>query len=359
MCDNVNWWLGYLLWNCSDLTFSLRITGITRLPEDHITSSYINWANVDPDLCRHMASLGHKKLNIDWSTISRRGLQPLKKQFQGQFTKIFNILCPDSEMDIWFTTKNMEKCQDSGMIYEKQTQYFWNMFQEFMNGWRVCNRSSTLLDCYTVLAWWQWDCQWGKMCVSPIGSHHTFVIGWPKYRLGLPSAPLHYGLTWPMGIPTVFQTPATVPLHCPNGRQMPLGLYKGTKKESSALWVKLHQGLIWPEGVPTIGWEFPPYSETTYSQSLAQPYIVRTGNALFKLHVYTTKILLTPPRRNTHLTKTRWQKNFFLNTTFGNWRCECNGNIGYKQLLPILVNAMPITLNRVWLITKVWLSYEQ
>ena len=55
----------------------------------------------------------------------------------------------------------------------------------------------------------------------PIGCHHPFVIGWSIDRLGLPSAPLHYGLTWPVGIPTVFHTSVTVPLHCPNGRQLP------------------------------------------------------------------------------------------------------------------------------------------
>ena len=52
-----------------------------------------------------------------------------------------------------------------------------------------------------------------------IGRHHPFVIGWSKDKLGLPSAPLHYGLTWPVGILIVFQTPVTVSLHCPNGRQ--------------------------------------------------------------------------------------------------------------------------------------------
>ena len=52
----------------------------------------------------------------------------------------------------------------------------------------------------------------------PIGWHCPFGIGWTKYILGSPSAPLHYGLTWPVGIPTVFQTPVTVPLHSPNGR---------------------------------------------------------------------------------------------------------------------------------------------
>ena len=55
----------------------------------------------------------------------------------------------------------------------------------------------------------------------PIVWHHLFVIGWSKYRLGLPSAPLRYGLMWPVGISTIFQTPLTVPLHSPNGRQLP------------------------------------------------------------------------------------------------------------------------------------------
>ena len=45
----------------------------------------------------------------------------------------------------------------------------------------------------------------------PIGWHHAFVIGWSIYRKRLPSA--HYI--------TVFQTPVTVPLHSPNGRQTP------------------------------------------------------------------------------------------------------------------------------------------
>ena len=40
------------------------------------------------------------------------------------------------------------------------------------------------------------------------------------YRLGLPSDPLHYGITWPLGIPTIFQTSVTVPLHSLNGRHL-------------------------------------------------------------------------------------------------------------------------------------------
>ena len=50
--------------------------------------------------------------------------------------------------------------------------------------------------------------------------NHAFVIGWSKYRLGLTKAPLHYGFTWLVGIPTVFHTPVTVPLHRPNGRHL-------------------------------------------------------------------------------------------------------------------------------------------
>ena len=53
-----------------------------------------------------------------------------------------------------------------------------------------------------------------------VGWHHPFVIGWSKYRLRFLTAPLHYEFMWPVGIHTVFQTPVTVPLHHPNGRQM-------------------------------------------------------------------------------------------------------------------------------------------
>ena len=61
----------------------------------------------------------------------------------------------------------------------------------------------------------------GYVTWPAIGWHHPFVIDWYKDRLGLPSSPLHYGFTWPVGIPTVIQTPVTVPLYCPNGRQLP------------------------------------------------------------------------------------------------------------------------------------------
>ena len=48
-----------------------------------------------------------------------------------------------------------------------------------------------------------------------------FVISCFRYRLGMPSAPWRYGLTWPLGIPTVFQTRVTASFSSPNGRQLP------------------------------------------------------------------------------------------------------------------------------------------
>ena len=62
-----------------------------------------------------------------------------------------------------------------------------------------------------------------------VGWHHSFVIGWSKDRLGLPSAPLHYGLKWPVGIPTVFQTPVSdspFALQLPTVRAVQRGLWK-------------------------------------------------------------------------------------------------------------------------------------
>ena len=69
----------------------------------------------------------------------------------------------------------------------------------------------------------------------PSNWHHPFVIDWFKHRLGLPSTPFHSGLTWPVGIPTIFQTLVTVPLDSPNGRQMPA--VRAVQRE---LWKSLH-----------------------------------------------------------------------------------------------------------------------
>ena len=59
----------------------------------------------------------------------------------------------------------------------------------------------------TVSAIWQ--------LVSP------FCNWWCKYGLGLLCVAMHCGITWLVGIPTVFLRPLTVPLHSPNGTQMP------------------------------------------------------------------------------------------------------------------------------------------
>ena len=83
------------------------------------------------------------------------------------------------------------------------------------------------------------------------GWHHAFVIGWSKYRLGLPSAPLHYGLMWPVGTPTIFQTPVTVPLHSPNGRQMPA--IRAVQWDCERVYVPIEmQGECWWVGVVDI-----------------------------------------------------------------------------------------------------------
>ena len=83
----------------------------------------------------------------------------------------------------------------------------------------------------------------------PIGWHLPFVIGWSKDRLGLPSAPLHYGLKWPVGFPTAIQTSVTVLLHCPNGNCLLLGLCKGTVKESTDILINTGSGYgLVPDG---------------------------------------------------------------------------------------------------------------
>ena len=73
-----------------------------------------------------------------------------------------------------------------------------------------------------------------------------FIIVRFGYRLGLPSAPFHYGLMWAVGIPTILRTPVTVLLHSPNCRQawLPLGLCKGTVKESKIHWL-LSKSILW------------------------------------------------------------------------------------------------------------------
>ena len=58
---------------------------------------------------------------------------------------------------------------------------------------------------------------------SPIGCFAGSVIGWSIYIYspGNTSHHMHYGLTWPVGISTSFQTPLTVSLHTPAAGNLP------------------------------------------------------------------------------------------------------------------------------------------
>ena len=64
------------------------------------------------------------------------------------------------------------------------------------------------------------------------------LIGWSIYRLGNSSHLMHYGPTWPMGLPIVFRRPLTVPLRSPIGGSLPLWQCKETVNECS--WLVSH-----------------------------------------------------------------------------------------------------------------------
>ena len=64
----------------------------------------------------------------------------------------------------------------------------------------------------------------GKETWPPIGWHHHFVTGGCNYRLKLPRVPLHDGLSWRVGIPTVFRLQWQMPA---------VRAVQGTVKESS------------------------------------------------------------------------------------------------------------------------------
>ena len=93
---------------------------------------------------------------------------------------------------------------------------------------------TAMIDCYTVQSWWHQDS--GYEIWPPIGWPPPFVIGRSKYRLGLPDVTMHYGLEWLVGILTFFighwQSACTA---LTAGKCLPLGLYKETVKESTAM----------------------------------------------------------------------------------------------------------------------------
>ena len=57
--------------------------------------------------------------------------------------------------------------------------------------------------------------------------YHSLMIGWSKFRLGLPFVMMHYGLMWLVGIPNSFRCQQQSPYKC-----LSLGMCKGTMKES-------------------------------------------------------------------------------------------------------------------------------
>ena len=85
------------------------------------------------------------------------------------------------------------------------SQIFW------LPGWHQISHTGTTasfhVDCYTVLAWWQKSCHVLTACCQP------FVIGWSKYRLGLPQSQWIVGLGHRWEFPLFFrgqwQSPCT------------------------------------------------------------------------------------------------------------------------------------------------------
>ena len=95
-----------------------------------------------------------------------------------------------------------------------------------------------MVDCYTALVWCLVAIGLSEEYETwhPIGWHCAFVIGWSKYRLGSTSASLHYGT--PFFRPQ-WQSLCTALMA---GICLPLGLCKGTVKESTAM-AKMEQHL--------------------------------------------------------------------------------------------------------------------
>ena len=103
-------------------------------------------------------------------------------------------------------------------------------------------RVHSWVDCYTVLLWWLWDCHWGMRYGLQLAGI-TFFDWLVQIQVRNISIAKYYELTWLVGISMMFQRPLTVPLHNPNGRDLPLGLCKLTVKEynSSPPYVSVNQ----------------------------------------------------------------------------------------------------------------------
>ena len=62
----------YLLWNCHQMNVTGSYWWWVNIGSGNgLVPSAITWANVDPDLCRHMAALGHNDLKINAECIDK------------------------------------------------------------------------------------------------------------------------------------------------------------------------------------------------------------------------------------------------------------------------------------------------
>ena len=104
-------------------------------------------------------------------------------------------------------------------------------------------------------SWCQQDCQRGlrvalETC-PPIDCVTDCIVGWSIYKLGNSSHVVHYGLTWKVGISTVFKRTLTIP--CTDltaGKCLPLGLCKETVEEFTKVWkIVLKCRVLW-SGAP-------------------------------------------------------------------------------------------------------------
>ena len=89
----------------------------------------------------------------------------------------------------------------------------WNPFA--LIRWHIVQTSARLLHSHSLVAKGLsvpgvWDIRHGLQLA---GITLLWLVG---LNIDWDFAPLHYGLTWPVGIPTVFHTPVTVPMHSSN-----------------------------------------------------------------------------------------------------------------------------------------------
>ena len=82
-----------------------------------------------------------------------------------------------------------------GNVYILSACWWWcpgpvrsHLFGFLVSLYKVQHLFCGALDCYTLPAWWQWNCQWGMTHSLQLAGIRFFVTVWSKYRLGLPFA---------------------------------------------------------------------------------------------------------------------------------------------------------------------------